>query len=119
MSNGKILVDLDGTLAKYDGWKSTGHIGDPIPSMVEVVKHFIKNGFTVEIFTARMSDPDSRARMKCREAVLAWTQKHIGVALHPTCVKDFSAIAIIDDRAIRAPFNQGLTIDEVMKQMRI
>ena len=30
-----IGTDLDGTLAKYDGWKGWQHIGDPIPKMVE------------------------------------------------------------------------------------
>jgi len=25
------VVDLDGTLAMYDGWRGSDHIGDPVP----------------------------------------------------------------------------------------
>lgn len=32
---GWIAVDLDGTLAEYDGWKGSAHIGNPVPKMVE------------------------------------------------------------------------------------
>lgn len=32
---GWIGVDLDGTLAHYEGWKGVEHIGEPIPAMVE------------------------------------------------------------------------------------
>jgi hypothetical protein len=35
--DGWIGVDLDATLAKYDGWKSADHIGEPIPAMVDRV----------------------------------------------------------------------------------
>ena len=30
-----VCVDLDGTLAKYDGWKGLEHIGEPIDGSVE------------------------------------------------------------------------------------
>ena len=36
-TSGTIAVDLDGTLARYDGWKGIDHIGDPIPLMVSRV----------------------------------------------------------------------------------
>jgi len=31
MSKGWVGVDLDGTLAHYDGWKGADHIGEPGP----------------------------------------------------------------------------------------
>ena len=37
-NRGWIGVDLDGTLAMYDQWAGAGHIGEPIPLMVERVK---------------------------------------------------------------------------------
>ena len=37
-----IGVDLDGTLAEWDGWKGHEHIGPPIPAMLERVKRWIK-----------------------------------------------------------------------------
>ena len=30
-----VAVDLDGTLAEYDGWKGEDVIGDPLPDMAE------------------------------------------------------------------------------------
>jgi hypothetical protein len=56
-SNGWIGVDLDGTLAHYDGWKGADHIGAPIPVMVERVKGWLAEGKTVKIFTARVYCP--------------------------------------------------------------
>lgn len=41
---GWIGVDLDGTLAHYDGWKGADHIGEPIPAMVERVKQWLSEG---------------------------------------------------------------------------
>jgi len=46
-------VDLDGTLAEFGEWKGAGHIGRPIPAMVDAVKNLLKAGITVKIFTAR------------------------------------------------------------------
>ena len=34
--------DLDGTIAYYDGWKGPEHIGEPIPSMIEILKNHLK-----------------------------------------------------------------------------
>jgi hypothetical protein len=56
-SNGWIGVDLDGTLAHYDGWKGADNIGAPIPAMVERVKGWLAEGKTVKIFTARVYCP--------------------------------------------------------------
>jgi hypothetical protein len=56
-TQGWIGVDLDGTLAHYDGWKGADHIGEPIPAMVERVKRWLAEGKTVKIFTARVYCP--------------------------------------------------------------
>lgn len=50
-----IAVDLDGTLAHYDGWKGIEHIGDPIPRMLARVRRWRVQGHEVVIFTARVS----------------------------------------------------------------
>ena len=38
MSGGWIGVDLDGTLAHYNGWKGIEHVGDPVPAMIDRVR---------------------------------------------------------------------------------
>lgn len=55
---GWIGFDLDGTLAKYDGWKGFDHIGDPIGPMVTLLKKLHAEGTKVKILTARVAPKD-------------------------------------------------------------
>jgi len=103
MSRGWIGVDLDGTLAEYNGWISPDHIGEPIPEMVERVKQWLAAGRTVKIFTARAW----RATSKDIRPIQNWCEEHIGVKLEVTCEKDYSMIELWDDRAVRVVFNTG------------
>lgn len=105
MYDGWIAVDLDGTLAEYEGWQGIEHIGAPIPLMVERVKRWLGEGRTVKIFTARYSEPGSKAAV--RLAVHDWTLKHIGVHLEVTCTKDFAMDELWDDRAVTVEANTG------------
>ena len=43
-TSGWVGVDLDGTLAQYDGWKGVDHIGDPVPKMLERVRNWLADG---------------------------------------------------------------------------
>ena len=47
--------DLDGTLAKYDGWKGIDHIGEPVKPMVNLVRKMHDEGKVVKILTARVA----------------------------------------------------------------
>jgi hypothetical protein len=114
---GWIGVDLDGTLAHYDGWKGPDHIGEPIPAMLERVKNWIAEGKEVRIFTARVySDGSTKRRMEVawvRTAIEQWCAKHIGVVLLVTNEKDFGMIELWDDRAVQVQLNTGLRMDGV------
>jgi hypothetical protein len=106
MSNkGWIGVDLDGTLARYDGWISEEHIGDPIPAMAERVRQWLSEGREVRIFTARVSH-DRPAHF-----IQDWTETHFGVRLHVTNVKDFAMVELWDDRAVQIIPNTGIRAD--------
>jgi len=109
---GWIGVDLDATLAFYDGWKGIDHIGAPIPAMVARIHAWLaENSLTVKIFTARVSHDGTPQRMAeaevAREAIRLWCLKHIGVELEITNVKDFAMVATWDDRAIQVVPNTG------------
>lgn len=54
--------DLDGTLAKYDGWKGIDHIGEPVKPMVELVKRMHDEGKVVKIMTARVAPRENLER---------------------------------------------------------
>ena len=47
--------DLDGTLAKYDGWKGIDRIGEPVKPMVDLIKRMHDEGKVVKILTARVA----------------------------------------------------------------
>lgn len=99
--SGWIGVDLDGTLAFYDGWKGPDHIGDPVPAMAFRVKKWIAEDKEIKIFTARASVPEQIPYIE------RWCLKHFGKVLPVTNVKDFGMIELWDDRAIRVRDNEG------------
>lgn len=107
---GWIGVDLDGTLAKYDGWVSPTHVGEPIPAMVERVQQWLADGHEVKIFTARVSV--IHERQEVYEAITKWAEKHIGAVLDVTCVKDYAMIELWDDRCIQVEPNTGRPIGD-------
>lgn len=55
MGKGWYGFDLDGTLAKYDGWKGIDHIGEPVKPMVDLIKRMHDEGKVVKIMTARVA----------------------------------------------------------------
>lgn len=101
MKDDLVLVDLDGTLARYDGFKGRDHIGKPVPAMVERVKDWLSKGTKVVIFTARAHDPAAIP------AVREWVKEHIGQALPVTDRKDPRARQLWDDRAVTVERNTG------------
>lgn len=105
-----IGVDLDGTLAHYDGWKGPDHIGEPIPAMVERVKRWLAAGKQVRIFTARVCGDDGRDVDAMRLRIGAWCALHIGRELPVTNVKDYDMTTLWDDRAVRVEKNTGRII---------
>lgn len=112
---GWIGVDLDGTLAEYDGWKGELHIGAPIPAMVERVKQWLAEGKEVRVFTARVYEGDGITKRdvdEVRKAIVHWCRKHIGYGLPVTNVKDYQMIELWDDRAVQIIPNTGRTLHE-------
>lgn len=106
MSNGWIGVDLDGTLARYDGWQGHAHIGEAIPAMLARVREWCAAGQRVKIFTARVSG-DQKEAQEVREAVAVWLTKNGLPVLEVTCIKDFAMITLWDDRAVHVIPNTG------------
>jgi hypothetical protein len=115
VADGWIGVDLDGTLARYDGWKGEDHIGEPIPAMVERVKRFLAEGREVRIFTARASFTGRTQERLARNVRLIedWCIAHLGAKLRVTSDKDYGMIALYDDRAVQVEFNSGRLIGEL------
>lgn len=108
---GWIGVDLDGTLAHYDGWQGIEHIGAPIQPMVDRVKHWLEEGKDARVFTARVAEPDPDQRGYIETIIWGWCQRHIGQKLAITNVKDFGMVELWDDRCVQVIPNTGLRAD--------
>lgn len=107
-TSGWIGVDLDGTLAHYEGWLGISVIGEPIPAMIARVKAWLADGVKVKIFTARVcSFGDPELDDEARGAIQEWCRLHVGEVLEVTNVKDFAMIELWDDRAVRVQMNTG------------
>lgn len=112
---GWIGVDLDGTLAEYDGWKGVDHVGRPVSLMLSRVKSWLEIGHPVygevevRIMTARVSHPADYD--EALAAVRAWCIEHLGVALEVTNEKDFGMLELWDDRAVQVEANTGRRMD--------
>jgi hypothetical protein len=106
MSDGWIGVDLDGTLAAYNGWKGVDHIGAPITTMVRRVQKWLADGKRVKIFTARVHNTPEAA-----DAIRVWCRQHIGQVIEVTNVKDYAMIELWDDRAVQVIPNTGERAD--------
>ena len=92
-------VDLDATLAEYDGdWTK---IGDPIPRVMSLVRDLLFNEIEVRIFTARAAIPEQV------KAIQDWCEANRLPRLRVTATKDFNMICLVDDRAIHAAPNVG------------
>lgn len=97
-----IGVDLDGTLARYSGWRGLEHVGKPVPVMLARVKHWLEEGYTVKIFTARAAEGE-----KGIAPVKKWLAENGLPDLEVTNQKDFAMIELWDDRAVQVVANTG------------
>ena len=111
-----VAVDLDGVLAKYDGWRGVGHIGDPIQGAQDFLNKLQRLGFEVLIFTTRCHPdvnvvpaefhPESRDRESMwkshlRRIVEVWLEKF--QMPHDRVYQGVGkpiATAYVDDRAV-------------------
>lgn len=103
-----IGVDLDGTLAHYDGFRGIEYIGEPLGPMVQRVQQMLARGQTVKIFTARVAEsPEAEIYIQ------DWLSE-IGLPrLEVTNIKDFGMIALYDDRAVQVIQNDGRLVVDV------
>lgn len=116
--DGWIGVDLDGTLAQYNGWIGLHHVGEPVPAMLDRVKAWLAQGKRVKIFTARMaghdlpdySNPTNVERTDAVTPIRQWCLKHLGQVLEVTNVKDFGMIELWDDRCVQVTVNTGVPV---------
>lgn len=102
-----VCVDLDGVLAKYDGWKGIRHIGEPIDGAAWMMRK-LKEKYRVLVFTTRTKgsvnctgDEATSTVPDLIEIVGDWLDKHAIPydGIYSGQGKPL-AVAYIDDRAV-------------------
>jgi len=101
-NEGWIGVDLDGTLAQYDGFQGDDVVGEPIEPMVRQVRKWLMEGRDVRIFTARKPHP----------VIRKFCKDNFGKILPITNLKDHNMQALYDDRAVGVKRNEGEVFSE-------
>lgn len=96
-----VAVDLDGVLARYDGWQGVDHFGEPLPGSRAFLRK-LRETFEVVIFTTRCNAELNREGANLlRNRVRDWLDAH-GFEydhIHAEQGKP-PAVAFIDDRAV-------------------
>lgn len=111
-----ISVDLDGTLAEYNGREGVDYkpsvVGKPVPRMVERVRAWLSAGIEVVIFTARVHPSNSPEEVAvCKNAINQFCLEVFGKELEVTCEKHPRFSEIWDDRAVRVIKDTGIISD--------
>lgn len=131
---GWIGFDLDGTLAKYDGWKGIDHIGEPVKPMVDLVKRMHDEGKVVKIMTARVAPhkledgtvgesyitvPDGEkgaTRNYAHQFINDWCHFNLGFVPEIVYQKDHLMLDLYDDRCHQVIPNTGVTVEETAEE---
>lgn len=73
-----VCVDVDGTLAEYQGWKSYTQVGAPIKSMVGTLRAIIASRPSVYIIvhTCRVTTVDNKIIPAAVETLTRWLKTH-------------------------------------------
>lgn len=135
--------DLDGTLAKYDGWKGIDNIGEPVRPMVELIKRMHDEGKVVKIMTARVApkekpetkpnpyrtgnwciqEPDVQtwaleAEWTPLEFIQEWCYRVLGFVPEVVYQKDHLMLELYDDRVKQVVPNEGWLIEDIAMSKR-
>ena len=98
--------DLDGTLAKHTGRYSpiadAGMIGEPVWSMIELLKTYLASGHRVKIFTARADRETEKTNVRLWLSTVG-----LPMDLEVTNKKDYHMSHFYDDRAITVERDTG------------
>ena len=119
----RILIDLDGTLTKLE----TGDYRDVLPNekVIEKLKYFKKEGFTVTVFTARnmntYKENIGKINIHTLPIIINWLEKNCVpydevIVGKPWCGEDGF---YVDDKAIRPSEFVGLSHEQIISLLEM
>jgi len=95
-----VCVDLDGVLARYEGWKGPAHFGEPIEGAVEFIRRLAAR-YRIIVCSSRVREGDGIEAPETLSLIAAWLDRH-GFAydeIHAGTGKPLAA-AYVDDRGV-------------------
>ncbi len=104
---GKLLIDLDGTLAKREQPFNPYSVGEPVEKLLKAALAEKAKGRKIVCFTARAASKDK----KMHATVRAWLDKHGLEGVEITNEKDRHITEIWDDRARGVVPDKGVFTD--------
>lgn len=135
--------DLDGTLAKYDGWKGIDSIGAPVAPMVKLIRQMHDEGKVVKIMTARVApkekpetkpnpyrtgnwciqEPDVQTwalkdEWTPLEFIQEWCYRVLGFVPEVVYQKDHLMLELYDDRVKQVVPNEGWLVEDIAMSKR-
>jgi len=128
---GWIGFDLDGTLAKYDGWQGLDHIGEPIEAMVRLAKKFHAEGKHIKILTARVAPRQNEDGVFGEQGIILkneygvdqhyvasyfirkWCEANLGFVPEIVHQKDHLMLELYDDRVKQVVPNKGVLVEDL------
>jgi hypothetical protein len=104
-----IALDFDATLADYKNWDSQGNVvGKPIKRMVENAKEWLKKGYKISIFTARLSHGYAESEKQIVLIQKFLKENGLPTDLQITCMKMHYFTIFIDDKSYHCIPNTGV-----------
>ena len=108
-----VCVDLDGTIARYDGWVNETHFGEPIEGVQEALEKLQSAGWRIIIHTTRGN----------RDLIRKYLEKHAVPFDHinenpdqPPGASGGKPIAhvYVDDRDVQFNGDWSATVNEIL-----
>ena len=121
----RVCIDLDGLLAKHEGWQGHAHIGEPHPKAAWFCSE-VQKVAPVCILTSRLSSgalkaPGAPEKRMVAQRIRNWLDKYgipydevrVGKEGKPT------AIGYVDDRAVECePWEDPTAFDRALLRLR-
>lgn len=105
----KIFLDFDGTLAYKAKNFTIEKIGPPIKNMVDLLNNWLKKGYLITIFTARVGHKNPFINFRERLKIKRWLKQHNLPIFPITAIKRHGKFDyIIDDKSFNCLKNKGL-----------
>lgn len=103
----RVCFDLDGVIAKYDGWKQDGSIGEPNLPIIEFMRQLKKEGYYIIIQTCRTNWQRGPPPGDQYYIIYKWLYAH--EIPYDRLEGEGKAMAHVyfDDRAVHVPSNGG------------